>query len=163
MRIEYDNTFWDMLVFTAIHQFCSPVMQGFLLLVAAMPFYVPDPGMEAPAWFMAAFYYVLLWTFQIVVFNSLYLVSTKNHAILTRHRVEVGPEALVEETKFNKSFFYWHGVVCAISRPGFVAVYVTQQMAFVIPNRTFASPSERASFLALVKSKIQEATKGKSQ
>jgi hypothetical protein len=68
-------------------------------------------------------------------------------------------DSFFEETKFNKSFFYWPGVVKAVSRPGFVAVYVTPHLAHIVPNRAFSSSKERSNFLALVKEKIHAAAK----
>lgn len=90
--------------------------------------------------------------------TSIGLISSKNHAILTKHALEIRSDALIEETKFNKTYFYWPGIVGAISRPGFAAVYVAQHHACVIPNRFFSSQAERTSFLALVRDKIQTAS-----
>jgi hypothetical protein len=156
MRIEYENTYSDMLKFSLIHQFYSPVLQGLYLLLCGMAFL---PGSDesldqVPPWLLALAWYVAIWVLQ-SAFNAIYLISRQNHAILTRHVLEVRGDALVEETKFNKSFFYWPGIVRAISRPGFAAVYVAQHHACVIPNRFFSSQAERRSFLALVQGKIQ--------
>jgi hypothetical protein len=101
-------------------------------------------------------WYVGLWVFQLI-FNVIYLFSRKNGSVLTKHIVEVQDDALLEETKFNKSIFYWPGVVKAVARPGFIGVYVTAHMAHVIPNRAFHSMEQRAAFTALVKKKINAA------
>ena len=155
MRIEYENKFSDLLLFNAVHQFLSPALQCLYLSFFAFVFWAESIENSISSAFLTAFYWYLgLWFFQFI-FNAIYLYSRKNRSILTRHIVEIQDDAFFEETKFNKSFFYWPGVVKAVSRPGFVAVYVTAHMAHVIPNRAFTNQSQRNNFLALVKEKVR--------
>lgn len=157
MRIEYKNKFSDILLFNAAHQFLSPVLQGVYLLFFALVFLLEWGGDSATTAAITAFlWYLGLWVVQFV-FNAAYLFSRKNNRILTTHTVEIQGDAFFEETKFNKSFFYWPGIVKAVSRPGFVAVYVTPHMAHIVPNRAFSSKEQRARFLALVREKIAAA------
>lgn len=157
MRIEYENKFSDILLFNAVHQFLSPPLQGLYLIFCAFLFWSESLVSSAlQAGVMAFFWFVVLWVLQFV-FNAIYLFSRKNGSVLTTHFVEIQSDALLEETRFNKSFFYWPGIVKAVSRPGFVAVYVTPHMAHVVPNRAFASREQRATFLALVQQKIRAA------
>ncbi len=155
MRIEYENKFSDLLLFNAVHQFLSPALQGLCVIFFAFIFWAESysSGITSAAT-TAFFLYLGLWVFQFL-FNAIYLFSRKNGSVLTTHVVEVLDESFFEETKFNKSFFYWPGVVKAVSRPGFVAVYVTPHFAHIVPNRAFSSTDQRASFLALVKEKIR--------
>jgi hypothetical protein len=156
MRIEYENKFSDILLFHAVHQFLSPALQGIYLLLFAFIFWVESGDSSLPAAATAAFWwYAGLWIFQFL-FNAIYLYSRKNQSVLTTHVVEVMDDAFLEQTKFNKSFFYWPGVLKAVSRPGFVAVYVTPHLAHVLPNRAFSS-GQKAEFLALVRQKIRAA------
>jgi hypothetical protein len=97
-----------------------------------------------------------LWIFQ-VLFNVIFLASRRNHNFVTRHAVEVQEDAFFDETKFSKVFSYWPGVVRAVLRPGFVAVYVAPHQAHVIPNRSFASRAQKLAFIALVRDKIRAA------
>lgn len=159
MRIEYENKFTDILLFNAVHQFLSPAVQGLYLFFFSLIFWVESVGSDVATAATTAFiWYLGMWIFQFL-FNAIYLFSRKNHSILTTHVVEVLDDSFLEETKFNKSFFYWPGVVKAVSRPGFVAVYVTPHLAHILPNRAFSSKDQRGRFLALVKEKIS--TKGK--
>ncbi len=159
MRIEYENKFSDILLFNAVHQFLSPVLQALFVILFALVFLgeLVDSSF-AVAITTAFFWYLGVWVFQFL-FNAIYLFSRKNYSVLTTHVIEVLDDSLFEETKFNKSFFYWPGVVKAVSRPGFVAVYVTPHLAHIVPNRAFSSRKERSNFLALVKEKIHAATK----
>lgn len=132
MRIEYKNKFSDMILFQAVHQFLSPAIQGVFLTIIAVFFYedlsessVGIAGTTAFLWYLSA------WVVQFT-FNVLFLLSKKNTGILTTHVVEVLSDGFLEETKFNKSLFYWPGVIKVVSRPGFVAVYVSQHAAHVI-------------------------------
>ena len=97
--------------------------------------------------------YIAMWVFQIV-FNIFYLYSKKEKAILTEHIIEIQDDALYEETKYNRSYFYWKGIDRIVRRPGFVAVYVTKHMAHIIPERAFNSEREKSDFFDGVREKL---------
>lgn len=157
MRIEYRNKFSDILLFNTVHQFLSIPLQGFCLSLCAFILYSESLHSDLVSGAITAFLsYVALWVFQLL-FNVVYLFSRKNGSVLTDHIVEAQADALLEETRFNKSLFYWPGVVRAVSRPGFVGIYVTPHLAHVIPNRAFKSEQQRAQFIALLKEKISAA------
>jgi hypothetical protein len=157
MRIEYKNRFTDIVLFQAVHQFLSPVVQGFCVLLAVLVFQ-SEAHLGAFAAAVSAFsVYGAIWLAQFL-FNAIYFLSKSNKTVLAEHVIELQDESLLEQTKFNKSYFYWPGVVKAVSRPGFVAIYVTPQMAHVIPNRFFSSKTHRSSFLALAQEKIRAGT-----
>ena len=157
MRIEYRNKFSDILLFNAVHQFLSLPLQGLCLILVAFLFYAASLNSSlGSAAVTALLWYLVLWIFQLL-FNVLYLYSRKNGSVLTDHVVEVQSDALLEETKFNKSLFYWPGVVRVISAPGFVGIYVNPHLAHVIPTRAFESEQQRVQFIALVRDKIRAA------
>ena len=159
MKIEYENRFLDILVFNLFHQILSPLIQ---MLTLTLPV-----GMIFLEYFIlqksllesietGVVYYFLTWTIQLV-FNGLYLFSKKDKSILTRHIIEIQDESLYEETKYNRSYFYWDGINKVVYRPGFVAVYVTKHMAHVIPERAFESKTQMKQFLCNVEEKIENA------
>lgn len=156
MRIEYENNFKDILLFNAIHQFLSPVLQVVFLL---LPIFIVFAELNAEKSNLGAavlsgiFWYFGLWIFQFI-FNSIYLYSRKNKSVLTNHIIEIQDEALYEETKYNRSYFFWNGIVKIVRRPGFIAVYVTPHMAHIIPNRAFTSSQQVSCFVDDVKSRI---------
>lgn len=149
MRIQYDLKFTDVLLFQAFHQFLSPAVQGFYLLGAWFFWYAESSAGSpaADAAFMAIAAYALMWMVQLA-FNALYLVSRRNGNVITRHAIELHPDGLAEATQFTRTFVQWAGIAKVVTRPGFVAVYISSQLAHVIPNRAFASPSDRDAFLA---------------
>jgi hypothetical protein len=163
MRIEYENTFFDLVRYQAIHQFLSVRLQVFFLLFFLFIFWMESLTGDLLSGAVTAFiWWAGIWIVQFA-FNAVYFWSRRNPSVIGRHVIEVQDEALMEETKYNKSFFYWPGVAKAVSRPGFAAVYVTPYMAHWIPNRAFASRAQRDDFLALVRKKIRAAAETQSK
>ena len=157
MRVEYKNTFFDIFLFQAVHQFLSPALQALSGVLWALIFWTESlDGPAALAAAVALVFWVAMWLAQFL-FNAIYLASKSNRTFLTTHIVEVQDEGLYEETEFNKSLFFWPGIIKAVSRPGFLAIYISGQQAHVVPKRAFASKSEMESFFQRVVSKIAQA------
>jgi hypothetical protein len=155
MRIEYKFTFADSVLFQAVHQFLSPQVQLIYGAMFAVIFFAEardTPVSQALA--TAGAIWLVMWVLQFAC-NALILVSRKNHSVLTTHRIEIQETGLVEETKFNKSLFYWPGIVKVVSRPGYIAIYVSSQQAHVIPKRAFSSQSEAEQFKTAVLERMQ--------
>jgi uncharacterized membrane protein len=112
-----------------------------------------QPGRLFLAFIVGLIAYIAMWAMQLL-FNIFYLYSKKDKAILTEHIIEIQDEALYEETKYNKSFFYWNGIVKIVIRAGFVVIYVTKHMAHIIPARAFDSENQKNEFIKTVKEKL---------
>lgn len=157
MRIEYENKFMDILIFNSFHQILSPVLQIFFLIAVTFIMFIdlryPDSSLRE-AIILGLKVYVIMWVVQLL-FNVIYLYSKKDKAILTKHVLEIQDESLYEETKYNRSFFYWNGIVKIIRRPGFLAIYVTKHMAHVIPARAFISAEQRNDFYQTISAKLE--------
>ncbi len=157
MQIEYEIKYTDFLRFNVVHQFLSAKLQILFLLLCVFIFFTSPASAGISHAARSAFnWYVVLWLLQVLL-NAIYLYSKNNRSVVAKHRIELQEGALLEETKFNKSYHFWPGVVRAVARPGFIAIYTSSLHAHVIPNRAFATASERADFLALAKKKIAEA------
>ena len=131
MKIEYKNTFRDIFLFHAVHQFLSSVLQIFLLLFSVAIFFLElNEGNYTQAFFTTLMWYIFLWVIQII-FNAIYAYSKKSKSVLTKHIIEVNDEHLYEETEFNKSFFYWPGVFKAVSCPTAVPQFKNIKRALV--------------------------------
>jgi len=156
MKIEYKNKFSDIFLFNAIHQILSPVVQLFLLIITFgimfMELRYYQSGLFR-AIMIGLIVYIAMWVIQLI-FNMLYLYSKKDKAILTKHIIEIQDDALYEETKFNRSFFYWNGIYKIVRRPGFIGIYVTKHMAHIIPASAFKSENERSEFFNGIKEKL---------
>jgi len=157
MKIEYENKFRDILLFNAVHQFFSPILQGFFLLfsiyiIFSEIIYWRSGVISAFLW--GVIFYFGIWTFQFI-FNALYLFSKKDISILTEHIVEIQNDAFYEETKYNRSYFYWNGINKVVRYPGFVAVYISKHMAHIIPKRAFSSEDQIELFINTCKDKLK--------
>lgn len=155
MRIQYETKFRDIFLFSTIHQYFSVVIQSSILFGCVLMFFSElNRSGVGFALAIAIFTYLFLWLLQIL-FGALYLYSRSNVTVLTTHTIEIQEDAFFEETKYNRSYFFWHGVLKIVRRPGFVAVYVAPHMAHVIPTRAFESKSQLNEFLRLVDFKIK--------
>src|SRR5262245_36967536 len=106
LRLEYRNHFVDVLLFTCIHQFLTPILQ--LMFGCLACFVYIQERVHGSAWALsvALGWYAVLWFLQIV-FNALHLFTRRSKSVLTEHALEVRDEWLLEETKYDKSYFYW--------------------------------------------------------
>lgn len=161
MRLEYKNKLSDVFLYYCVHQFLIPVIQVFYLLIITLVFYVAvkmDSFGIISALIIATVVYLLLWAVQFI-FNMFVITSHGHRALLTNHIVEMQDEAFYEETKYNKSYFYWNGIEKVVKRPGFVAVYTTEHNAHIIPTRAFSSREEMERFIFECKDRILKAKK----
>jgi len=164
MRIEFENKFTDILAFTTLHQLRDWLPHALYTLFAIYIFYADfayaEKGTRGSIFVDAAtkalLWYVLLWTIQ-MLFNVVYLYAIKSKSVLTTHVVEINEDAFYEETKYNKSYFLWEGIVKALKVPGYIAVYVTPHLAVIIPNRSFNSPEDRMTFYNALVNKLEMA------
>lgn len=155
MRLQYRLKFTDYLLFNAAHQLMSVSLQGFYLLVCWGIYAVSIEETGKLRGFVAAtVVYVAMWCLQ-MMFNVLYMYSSKNKSLLTDHIVEVQEDAFYDETRFNRSFHYWPGIAKIVKRPGFVAVYINELAAHVIPRRAFSSAEQANTFVSLVRERIR--------
>jgi hypothetical protein len=95
-----------------------------------------------------------MWIVQ-TVFVALYILKFGQDGFLTRHVIEIREDALFEATKFNESRHFWPGIQKVVRRPGFVAIYIAQHQAHIIPNRAFRSKEERNRFVDLLREKVR--------
>jgi len=156
MRVEYTNTFTDILLFQAVHQFLSPAFQGLYGVGFFLIFWAESLERQiTEAASVALCIWAAMWLVQLI-FNAVFYASKSNRTVLTTHVVEIRDDGFYEETKFNKSLFFWPGVIKAVSRPGFLAVYISGHQAHVMPTRAFASKNEMKSFLRSLVDRIHK-------
>jgi hypothetical protein len=155
MRLKYRLNFGDYLLFQAAHQLCSVPLQAMYLLIAWSFFQLSTEQIGTLGGVIgASIAYLFMWLLQLS-FNVIYLYSRNNASLLTEHVVEVQDDAFYEETRFNRSSHYWPGIVRIVKRPGFLAVYLSAQLAHVIPSRAFSDDEQRNKFYAMVKERIR--------
>jgi hypothetical protein len=146
MRIEYRIGYVDRLRFNLWHQFLSPVVNGFFLIFTALIVWSEAQSRQLIQGVLVALtFYVLIWVVQ-ALFTTVYLFTRRSDSVQTRHVLEIKTDALYESTEFNESRLFWPGILRVVTRPGFVAIYVAQHSALIIPNRTFKG-NERRQFI----------------
>ena len=160
MKIEYENKFSDILLFNTIHQFLSPVNQGFYLLFflfILLSEFIHTHSVYF-AIIIATIWYIAVWVIQFI-FNVFYLYFGKSKSVLTKHIVEIQDESFYEETKYNKSYFFWNDIIKVVRRFDFILVYVTPNAACIIPKRAFSSELQMDSFINECINKIKATRK----
>jgi len=149
MRIEYENKFLDLFLFNILHFFLMLRVHVLVMLLMVYVFwsyrYVGDNPLGYSL-FVTLKYFISYWLFIFILY-AFYLYFRDNRSVLTKHSIELTDDYLLEETKYNKSYFYWPGINKIVQRPGFIAVYISANGAHVIPNRAFPSRSEREKFV----------------
>lgn len=162
MRLQYTLRFGDYLLFNAAHQLLSVPLQVTYLVFAWLIYSISvEESGRLGGLIAAAVAYLIMWIFQLV-FNVVYLYSSKNKSLLTKHIVEAQEEAFYDETQFNKSFHYWPGIAKVIKRPGFVAIYINVLAAHIIPRRAFSSEEEMTRFVAVARERISASKETKN-
>lgn len=160
MIVEYENTLADVLAFQSINQFRSRMAQLVALATALyifswrVHFFSHYVGSMELAWAAAhaATAYIAVWVLQFL-FNAMYFASRSNKSILTRHTVQLLEHELVEETRFNRSHFYWSGIEKITSTFGGLSVYITANSAVFIPRRAFESAEAMNVFFTAAQKK----------
>ena len=155
LRVAYDFGYLDYLYFTLMQQFMSPVLQGAILLGVGYIFVseLADNPL-GKSLLMTLFWYVMIWAAQAAILVA-YLFTRRHDGTLTEHVIEIRDDAFYESTRFNESRFLWAGILRLVERPGYLAVYVSQHSAHVIPTRAFKSSQQLAQFISLVKEKMK--------
>jgi len=149
MKVKYKNKVFDIIIFTAYQQAKSPILQIFFLGFAIYMFWVGyDIGKYS--WYHAlasSLYYVSILIVVQLVFNILYIyTSGKFSSFATEHTIEISDDCLYEETEYNKSYFYWHGIRKVIKSAGFIYIYVAPNMAHLIPKSVFENKRDMDEF-----------------
>jgi len=171
MIVEYENTLTDVLAFQAFNQFRSRMAQLVALSTALYIFswrlHFFSHHVEFMEWVWGAadtaIAYVSVWVLQFI-FNAMYFASRSNKSVLTRHTVQLLDTELIEETRFNRSHFYWSGIEKITSTFGGLSVYITANSAVFIPRRAFESAESMKTFFTVATHKCtlgKEVTKVK--
>jgi hypothetical protein len=151
MRVEYEVGYRDRFAFNLTHQFLTPVISGAFLLPPLLLFLIEirtRPVIQSLV--LAAIVFFVIWIAQ-AIFLAVALITRRSDSVLTQHVLETDEDSLRDSTKFNESRYLWSGILDVVARPGFVAVYIAQHSALIIPSRAFPSRQVRKQFVELIK------------
>jgi len=156
MRISYKNSRLDLLLFSTVHQMLSPVMQIFFVTFSVAFGLSATNHRYVVVIALCLTVYVALWLAQVLI-CAILIALRNNRTVVTEHSVELLGEGLLEETKFNKSLYYWNGITRVSARPGHLAIYVAPGIAHLVPNRAFPSRAARLDFSRQVQERVAAA------
>lgn len=147
MRVEFESTYGDILIFSVLHNFLSARVQRWAavmtVLTAALMFaFHPDlvPVLQA-----AALAYAVFWVGNILfILISLRMIDPEKS--LGFKIIELQEAALFEESAYNQSYHYWPNIVKIVRWPRSITVYIGEHVAHVIPTRAFSTKLARKDF-----------------
>jgi hypothetical protein len=156
LRVQFELKFRDMFLFNMMHQFHSVTLQLFCALPPLMSVYFAEKGESIVLTIVTAiFWFFMCWLSQIV-FLAIYLAAGNTRTVLTPKVIELQDDALFEETKFNRSYHYWPGILKAVRRPNGIAIYTSALAAHMIPNRAFLNEIARERFWTALNLKLKD-------
>jgi hypothetical protein len=160
VELDFELSYHDLLLFNWMHQLTSPVMQLLFMALPVLTFgrEVSQGGLLAGLMPLLGLF-LFLWALQLASV-ALLLVTRRNRTLLTRHFVRLGPDALRQRSRYVETTVYWPGVSRVVGRPGFVAVYQSQNGAQIVPNRAFGGRAQRDEFLRYAKERLAVAAAG---
>jgi hypothetical protein len=157
LRVEFELKFRDLLMFNVTHQLRSVVVHLFFALVPLLVFCFAEIGEDIVITSVTAVLAYLASWFTQLIFLATYLRLGNNRTMLTRKVIELHHDALYEECRFSKSYYYWQGIQKVVQRHGNIGIYITANSAHVIPKRAFRSDIERDAFWAALNLKLKNA------
>ncbi|MCE3607097.1 hypothetical protein LXA47_26365 [Massilia sp. P8910] len=101
-------------MFNVAHQLRSVVVHLFLASVPLLVFCFAEAGADIVITSVTAGLLYLAACFAQLIFLATYLGLGNNRTLLTRKVIELHHDALYEECKFSKSYYYWHGIQISV-------------------------------------------------
>jgi hypothetical protein len=160
MEISYKNTFWEILQFNLSHLLGSWIFWislGLVLFVMGDLAVDVAPKLDFSAiGKMISFLLVLCGGFSafllfimIVALISVFYSYRTNQEKWGKCKIEAKEEGLFAQSPLAKSEIKWSAVGAIKKKRNVIYMYITKQMAYVIPKRAFANESEFAKFFSI--------------
>jgi YcxB-like protein len=165
MTVSYKNTFKDLAWFLLhcslrlrhlIIMFIAPV-----LLTLHVMHKLPE---ESPVYIsvmlfltFTSFLFVIVFVLSFCV-NLLLMISKSNKTFLCEHTFTADEEKLTEETEFNHSEHYWKGITKITKTRNYIYLFISRNMAHVIPVKAFKEAGEAEEFTGFCKRMKSKAT-----
>ena len=146
----------DLLLYNLIHQPLSVTVHVFLAFGPLVMFLFADKDQELALTVVTCVaLYLAGWLLQ-CLYTVVYLLLGNHKSILTQKVLELHDDALFDETRYNRSYRYWPGILKAVRRPGFIAIYTSALTAHVIPHRAFLNEIDREKFWVALNRKLKK-------
>ena len=151
IRVEYELTRMDILLFTLQHQFTAlPTYLTPLILGMVGGFALGKRGFYEIGFFALTCVPAMMLAQLFIVCYGFIVRGGKT--LFAPHTIEIRDIGFYEETPFNRALYFWRGGMHrVVDRLGYVAVYPTPILLHIIPNRAFSTALHRASFVATLR------------
>jgi hypothetical protein len=152
MTIDFTNTRSDLVRFNLYH--ASRRAFNWVIIIGSAFFLGRTIPGELDVKVVAFFIFAVSLT--VVLFGVTVLISafsyapSKNRGILGNHRLTLTAESLKEETPVSHGTWSWAGITKVARNSAYVFIYVQQNMAHIVPLRSFQSRADADRFYQFV-------------
>ena len=153
MTVDFTNTVFDLVRFNLYHASRRVVnwliiAGGALVLTRTIP--ADTLGVSVVAFFMFSICMTVMLFSATVLISGVSYWPSKNRGVLGEHRLTVTAETITEETAVSQGTWSWIGVPKVSRSSAYVFIYVQQNMAHIVPARSFSSRAEADRFFQFV-------------
>lgn len=154
MYLEYEVKFIDNFKFQIAHSLFSKTYQAMYLVVPSLIFftnyfsqdYQYSLGLNLATAVIIYFVQLIL----VVPFIFLYCFFKKDHIVLTKQILEISESGMNYSNKYSREFYHWNKRIKVIEKLGNICIYISANMAIIIPNRVFKTQQQRNELLNFV-------------
>ena len=153
MTIEFNNTLIDLVRFNLYH--ASRRALNWAIIAGCALFLSRTIPSDPPSVRVVAFFIFAL-CMVVVLFGATALIGfasyapSKNRGVSGQHRLTLTADSLTEETPVSKGTWSWAAIAKVSRNSAYVFIYVQQNMALIVPTRSFPSRKEADQFYQFV-------------
>lgn len=153
MTIDYTVTLIDLVRFNLYH--ASRRVLNWVIIAAGAVFLsrtAPSnqPGVRVAAFFIFAICMILVLFGAVALISCVSYMPSKNRGVLGKHRLALTADALTEETPVSQGTWSWAGIPKVSRNSAYVFIYVQQNMAHIVPARSFPNRADADRFYQFV-------------
>jgi YcxB-like protein len=142
----------DLALWNFFHQLRMPFMHVVfvgLSLIVASDGATPSAKVLAGLWI-----YLGAWVLNGALVALAVTLMRSDSPLFAAHTVELLDDALQVSTPYAHCRYSWSGIRRVLAAPGFLAVYINNNVAYVIPDRAFTGPQGRAQCAAALRAHV---------
>ena len=154
MHLEYEVKFIDNFKFQIAHHFFSKTYQAMNLIVPSLIFFTNyfSQDYQYPLWVNLATAVIIYFAqlILIVLFLFLYCLFKRDHIVLTKQILEISELGMHSSNKYSQELYHWNKRIKVIEKLGNICIYVSANMAIIIPNRVFKTQQQLDELVSFV-------------
>jgi len=154
IRLEYQVAMRDLLRFRLLHTVTSKSTYiAILIWMPMVSFFIGGFHGIGAFLYRAGIACAIFLIFMLVLQTAVTLLQRKN-TYLTRHAIELREDGFYDETIHSRCLHYWNSIPRVVERPGYLAIYLRMQAAYIVPDHAFGGEVLRERFLALARQRM---------